>query len=181
MAIPVSPNIVSGRVVATIIFSSVGRNKRRTLSSVRTPLTGTLNLICKARQHTKLKLFLNIISRNIEQCPAFQLLLVDFEVGQRSVELNTPVDEAVGAIDHAVLMQSAKGFNDSFAKFLAQSIKWRLRVASKTYLVHGESDTIPVITAAKAVQLVRYAPLVAGGHEHHGIEWVNTRTQSSSP
>jgi len=38
--------------------------------------------------------------------------LFDFKVGESSVEFDTPINEAVSAIDDTVFMETAESFND---------------------------------------------------------------------
>ena len=44
--------------------------------------------------------------------------MLDFEVGEGGVEFDAPVDEAVGAVEDAVFVESAECFDDGFAEFL---------------------------------------------------------------
>ena len=38
----------------------------------------------------------------------------DLEVGERRVELNTPVDETVSAVEDAIFVEAAECLNDGF-------------------------------------------------------------------
>ena len=62
-----------------------------------------LNRIGKRRDYTELEFLLRIVSGDVQQRSAGQLLLLDFKVGQSRIQSNTPVDEAVCSIDDAVL------------------------------------------------------------------------------
>ena len=44
--------------------------------------------------------------------------MLDFEVGEGGVEFDAPVDEAVGAVEDAVFVESAERLDDGFAEFL---------------------------------------------------------------
>jgi hypothetical protein len=67
-AIPVSPNIVSGRVVATTIFSSTpdSSNQECIQSKNTRRHTRPLDKIRKTRENAELKFLLRIIPRHIQ-------------------------------------------------------------------------------------------------------------------
>lgn len=64
-AIAVSPSIVSGRVVAMMIFSSV-KYKRRNFYFLKAP-TRSFDRVCERSEHAKFKLFLDVIARDIQK------------------------------------------------------------------------------------------------------------------
>ena len=64
----------------------------------------SLNRIREARDHAELELLLRVVAGDVQQRPAGESFLVDLEVGEGGVELDTPVDEAVGAVEDAVFV-----------------------------------------------------------------------------
>ena len=75
-AIAVSPSIVSGRVVAIVIFSSAKKYKRRNLYFLEV-LTRSLDRVRERSKNTEFELFLDIVTGNMQECAPGQLLLVD--------------------------------------------------------------------------------------------------------
>lgn len=59
-----SPSIVSGRVVAMMIFSSVKRDKKYVFYALKIP-TRPLDRICKRSKNTEFELLLGVISGDI--------------------------------------------------------------------------------------------------------------------
>jgi hypothetical protein len=80
----------------------------------------SLDRIRKASDHPKLEPFLFVVPRDVEQRSARELLLLDFEVGECRVELDTPVYEAVCAVDDSVFVQSAECFRDGSGEVLLE-------------------------------------------------------------
>lgn len=78
----VSPSIVSGRVVATMIFSSM-RVFNHTPHKMSLKLTRILDRVRERRKGTELELFFHIISGDIQQCPPVDLLLIDLQTNKR--------------------------------------------------------------------------------------------------
>ena len=109
--------MVSGRVVAMMMRSSVNSMRITILQNLKARTTAD-NFIRETGQDAKLEFLLGVIVWYTEEGAAFELFLLDFEVGKGGVELDAPVDEAVGAIEDAVFVESAKGLDDSFAEFL---------------------------------------------------------------
>lgn len=85
-------------------------------------------MIRKARDHTKLELLLGPIPRDAQHCAALDLLLVDLEVRERRVELDTPVHKSVRAVDDALLAEEAESLDDGFGEVVR----------------HGECFAVPV-------------------------------------
>ncbi len=79
------------------------------------------------------------ICQRIAQVPevTFLIMVFDFKIGNRGVQLGIPVDQALAAVDQAVLVQPHEGFFDSLGK----------------PLVHGEALTRPVHRGAQAANL----------------------------
>ena len=79
------------------------------------------------------------ISQRVAQVPQRALLVVvfHFQIGNRGVQFRVPIDQALAAVDQAVLMQAHEGFLDR----LGQAI------------VHGEAFAAPVYRTAKATNL----------------------------
>lgn len=69
---------------------------------------------------------------------AVDLVLFDFEVGDRRQQLRVPVDEALVLVDQALLVERDEDFQDS----------------GRQALVHGETLARPVAGGAEALQLV---------------------------
>jgi hypothetical protein len=76
------------------------------------------NLVSETGQDAKLEFLLGVIVWYTKKGAAFEFFLLDFEVGEGSVELDAPVDEAVGAVEDAVFVESAESLDDGFAEFL---------------------------------------------------------------
>lgn len=95
----VSPSIVSGRVVATTIRSSVS------------------SILYERNDDAELEQLFRLVSRNAEHSPTSKRFLIDLprpvhqkaantgnlgshlQIGQRGIQLNTPINESVGTID----------------------------------------------------------------------------------
>ncbi|MNF76730.1 hypothetical protein D3C84_588550 [compost metagenome] len=79
------------------------------------------------------------VGQGVAQVPQAALLVVvlHFEVGDGGVELGVPVDQALAAVDQAVLVQAHEGF---FHRF-------------RQAVVHGEALARPVHRAAQAADL----------------------------
>ena len=79
------------------------------------------------------------IGQRVAQVPqvAFLVVVFHFEVGDGGVELGVPVDQALAAIDQAVLVQAYEGFFHGFGQAV----------------VHGEALARPVHRAAQATNL----------------------------
>lgn len=75
-------------------------------------LTAALNMISETRDNTKLKFLLRPIPRDTQHCPSLDLLLVDLEVRERRVELDTPVHKPVRTVDDPLFAQEAEGLDD---------------------------------------------------------------------
>lgn len=75
----VSPSIVSGRVVATIILSSTPMvsYQRVDISIKRICQTRALNGICKRRDDTELELLFGVITWHAQKRALLELFLVD--------------------------------------------------------------------------------------------------------
>lgn len=121
-AIAVSPNIVSGRVVATIILSSANDIDMYSyrVHSTYEP-TWTFNNIRKTCNNTKFKFFLDVVPRDVQKGSSSELFLVHFQVRECRVELNTPVDQSIRAVDNTVFMKFAESFDYGFRKTLLNS------------------------------------------------------------
>ena len=85
-------------------------------------LTGVFDGVGKRRDDTKLESLLGVAALDVEQRSSRQLLLVDLDVGQRSVQVATPVDQSVRSVQQAFLVQQAEGFTNSFAQVLALTL-----------------------------------------------------------
>ncbi len=76
-------------------------------------LITALDLIREADDDTELDALVGRVAGNVHEGAAVELLLVDLEVGKGCVKLAAPIDEAVGSVDDAVLVQLAESFGDS--------------------------------------------------------------------
>ena len=79
------------------------------------------------------------VGQRVAQVPEVALLVVvlHFQVGNGGVELGVPVDQALAAVDQAVLVQAHEGFLDRFGEAV----------------VHGEALARPVHGGAQAADL----------------------------
>ena len=74
----VSPSIVSGRVVATMILSSMPITHISTrFLCIGTCQTRVLYWVRKRRNDTKLELLLGVVTWHAQKCPLLKLLLID--------------------------------------------------------------------------------------------------------
>jgi hypothetical protein len=103
----VSPSIVSGRVVATMIFSSASTvsHQHGIALRMKTDQTRILYGICKRRDDPKFKLLLGIVTRNAQKGPFLKLLL--FNLGKRADRNCTErVDEHTSRLERVVLRRT---------------------------------------------------------------------------
>ena len=108
------------------------RSVREGESNDQRQLTGALDRIRKAGDNAKLEFLLCFVPRHAEEGPSRELFLVHLfcphdemrhgegevercylEIGERGVQLDTPIDESVGAVDNPVLVKLAKGLDYS--------------------------------------------------------------------
>lgn len=80
-AIAVSPSIVSGRVVAMVIFSSVERHKKNIFHALGIP-TRSFDRIRERSKNTEFEPLLGVVTGDIQERTPRQLFLVDLEMFQ---------------------------------------------------------------------------------------------------
>ena len=120
----VSPSMVSGRVVATMIFSSTPIAH----ISTRTPLnrnlpTRVLYWVCKRRNDTKLELLLGVVTWHAQKCPLLKLLLIDLDkaypakvTAQTSLKNKMPTSRF-----ESVVLRRTHQFTRRFARYMIPS------------------------------------------------------------
>lgn len=128
-------------------------------------LVGAFDLVREASNNTKLEPLLSVIARDVKQRASGKLLLVDLEVGECGVELDTPVNETVGTVDDAVFTEAAEGLDDGRGELL----------------VHGKRDAVPVIASTQTVKLLGDALLVSGNGQQRTGNLGPAHTRSSNP
>ena len=66
--------------------------------------TRVLDGIAERGDDTEFESLLGIVPLDIHQCPASQGHLVDLQVGQTGIEVTTPIDESVRAVEQALFV-----------------------------------------------------------------------------
>ncbi len=116
----------------------------RTSGSNDNLLVAAFDLVGEADNDTEFDALVGRVAGNIHECATVELFLVDLQVGERGVELAAPVDETVGTVDDAVLVQLAECLGNGLG---ARGI-------------HGESLSREVVRGTETTHLVRDTRLV---------------------
>jgi len=74
-------------------------------------------------QDTELVSLLRVVTRDVHEGPALELLVVDLQVGDGGLEPGAPVDKASGAVDQGLIMEANERLNDSTREFLKQEVE----------------------------------------------------------
>ena len=107
-----SVEVLVPRVIGVDSNGRITKHSLRARSSDGDPLVRALDGVRERCDHTEHDGF--VISGDIDPLLACALNLVEFEVGECSVESYTPVDEPICASDDPSLVEGAEGFDHGF-------------------------------------------------------------------
>lgn len=84
------------------------------------------------------------------------------QIGERRVQAYAPVDETVGPVQEAFLVQAAEVLVYSFAQLLQDIVSSYMEHAERrfSYWAHGECRARPVIATTETVELFRDSLLI---------------------
>lgn len=63
---------------------------------------GAFDLIFEVGHHSELNLAIR--TWHLEECPTSQIFAFNFQVRNRRVEMNTPIDQSIGTIDETIFI-----------------------------------------------------------------------------
>src|SRR5271170_1170125 len=98
------------RIIRMHRNSRISQHRLRSCCRNNDPFMCLLNLVCETCQHTKFNGLL--VTGYFFEDATFDFFVIDFFVGECSVELTTPVDKSGGSVDETFFMETDECFFD---------------------------------------------------------------------